>query len=48
MGYHTMGLLAIGIRAFGNVSGLDVKVVREAPGPQKISAWRPDEELEVA
>lgn len=36
-----MGRFAIGVRAFGNSSGLDVKVLRETPGPHRMMAWKP-------
>lgn len=31
----------MGIRAFGNSSGFEVNVLRETPGPQRMSAWNP-------
>ena len=36
-----MGRFAIGMRLFGYSSGLDVKVLRETPGPHRIRAWKP-------
>ena len=36
-----MGLLAMGSSAFGISLGVDVKVLNEAPGPQRIKAWKP-------
>ena len=38
-----MGRLAIGISAFGRSDGLEVKVLRESPGPHRMRAWRPGE-----
>lgn len=36
-----MGRFAMGIKAFGFLSGLEVKVGKEDPGPQRIMAWKP-------
>jgi hypothetical protein len=36
-----MGRFAIGRRAFGMSCGVDVNVVKEAPGPHKMRAWKP-------
>jgi len=36
-----MGLFATGINAFGKVAGAEVKVSSDAPGPQRIMAWKP-------
>ncbi len=36
-----MGRFAIGNRAFGMSFGVDVNVLNEAPGPQRIRAWKP-------
>ncbi len=33
-----MGRLAIDTRAFGNSSGVEVKVFRDTPGPQSMTA----------
>lgn len=33
----------MGTRAFGKSFGLEVKVSRDTPGPQRISAWKPGE-----
>ena len=38
-----MGRFAMGSRAFGISLGDDVNVVKDAPGPHKISAWKPGE-----
>jgi len=38
-----MGLFATGISAFGKVAGSEVKVSSDAPGPQRIKAWKPGE-----
>jgi hypothetical protein len=38
-----MGRLAMGIKALGKSLGLDVKVLRETPGPHNISACSPGE-----
>lgn len=38
-----MGLFATGTRAFGKSAGFEVKVSREAPGPQRMTAWKPGE-----
>lgn len=35
-----MGRFAIGTSAFGNSSGVEVKVFRDRPGPHKMSAWK--------
>lgn len=43
IGYHTIGLFAMGTRAFGNSSRFDVKVSSDAPGPQSMRAWKPGE-----
>lgn len=48
MGYHTIGLLAIGSRAFGFSSGLEVNVGKDEPGPQRIRACSPVDAEEVA
>jgi hypothetical protein len=32
----------MGNSAFGISFGFDVKVLNEAPGPQRMSAWKPD------
>ena len=48
MGYHTIGLLAIGRRAFGFSSGLEVKVGKEDPGPQRMRACSPVEGIATA
>lgn len=42
-----MGLFAIGMMAFGNSSGFDVNVDRDAPGPHNIRAWKPGEGIVV-
>jgi hypothetical protein len=36
-----MGLFAIGSSALGISLGVDVKVLKEAPGPHSIMAWKP-------
>lgn len=36
--YQTIGLLAIGSKALGYLSGLEANVVNETPGPQRIIA----------
>jgi hypothetical protein len=36
-----MGRFAIGRRAFGVSWGADVKVLKEAPGPHSMRAWKP-------
>jgi hypothetical protein len=36
-----MGLFAIGSSALGMSLGVDVKVLKEAPGPHSIIAWKP-------
>lgn len=36
-----MGRLAIGIRAFENSLGVDVNVLKDSPGPQRIKACKP-------
>ena len=38
IGYHTIGRLAIGSRAFGFSSGFDVKVGNDEPGPHRMRA----------
>jgi hypothetical protein len=38
MGYHTMGLFAMGMRAFGFSSGFAVNVGNDDPGPHRIMA----------
>ena len=38
-----MGRLAMGTRAFGNSSGVEVNVFKDTPGPQSITAWKPEE-----
>src|SRR5690242_3719168 len=38
-----MGRLAMGSSALGMSLGVDVKVLKDAPGPQRISAWKPGE-----
>ena len=38
IGYHTIGLLAMGTRAFGNSSRFDVNVSSDAPGPHNMTA----------
>ena len=38
-----MGRLAMGMMALGRSFGLEVKVLREDPGPQRIKACRPGE-----
>ena len=48
MAYQTMGRFAIGSRAFGFSSGLDMKVGKDDPGPQRMRAWRPVEGMEMA
>lgn len=48
MGYQTMGRLAIGRRALGFSSGLEVKVGKDDPGPQRMRAWSPVEGIDTA
>lgn len=43
-----MGLLAMGKRAFGFSSGLDVNVGNEEPGPQSTKACSPGEGIDTA
>jgi hypothetical protein len=43
-----MGLLAIGRRALGFSSGLDVNVGNEEPGPHKMRASNPTEGIDTA
>jgi hypothetical protein len=43
-----MGRLAIGSRAFGFSSGLEVKVGNDEPGPQRMTAWSPGEGIDTA
>lgn len=43
-----MGRFAIGSSAFGDSSGLEVKVSNETPGPQRIMAWKPGDGIERA
>ena len=38
-----MGLFAMGSNAFGISFGVDVNVLNDAPGPQRMSAWKPGE-----
>lgn len=38
-----MGRLAMGSRALGMSRGVEVKVLKDAPGPQRMSAWKPGE-----
>ena len=35
-----MGRLATGSRAFGKSSGVEVNVLKDTPGPQRIRAWK--------
>lgn len=35
-----MGRLATGSRALGKSSGVEVNVLKDTPGPQKIRAWK--------
>lgn len=35
-----MGLFATGIRALGKSSGVEVNVLKETPGPQRMRAWK--------
>ena len=35
-----MGRLATGIRALGKSSGVEVNVLKETPGPQRMRAWK--------
>ena len=39
-GYQSRGRLARGRSALGSEVGLEVKVLRERPGPQRMRAWR--------
>jgi hypothetical protein len=48
MGYHTIGRLAMGSRAFGFSSGFEVNVGNEEPGPQRIRACSPVEAIDKA
>jgi hypothetical protein len=48
MGYQTIGLFAIGMRAFGFSSGFAVNVGKEDPGPHKMIAWKPGAGIERA
>jgi hypothetical protein len=43
-----MGLLAMGIRAFGFSSGLAVNVGNDDPGPHRMMAWKPGAGIERA
>lgn len=43
-----MGRFAMGNRAFGDSSGLDVNVSNETPGPHNITAWKPGAGMESA
>ena len=43
-----MGRFAIGTRALGDSSGFVVKVVKEAPGPHSMRAWKPAGDSEIA
>lgn len=36
-----MGLFAIGSSAFGISFGVDVNVLKDAPGPHSMIAWKP-------
>ena len=36
-----MGLFEMGNKAFGISFGVDVKVLKEAPGPHRMRAWKP-------
>lgn len=38
-----MGRFAIGTMALGKSAGFEVKVLREEPGPQRMSACKPGE-----
>jgi hypothetical protein len=48
MGYHTIGRLAMGSRAFGFSSGFDVNVGNEEPGPHRMRACSPVEAIDKA
>jgi hypothetical protein len=48
MGYHTIGLLAIGSKALGFSSGFEVNVGNDEPGPQRMRACSPVEAEETA
>lgn len=48
MGYHTIGLLAIGKSALGHSSGFDVKVGKDDPGPQRMRACSPVAGMDMA
>jgi hypothetical protein len=38
-----MGLFAMGSSALGISFGVDVNVLNDAPGPHRMSAWKPGE-----
>jgi hypothetical protein len=40
-GYQTMGRFAMGSSALGISFGVDVNVLKEAPGPHRMMAWKP-------
>ena len=48
MGYQTIGRFAMGKRALGFSSGFAVKVGKDDPGPQRMSACKPGEGIVTA
>jgi len=40
-GYHIIGRLAIGMRAFGKSIGFELNGASDSPGPHRMKAWKP-------